>query len=157
MNIFILQHTDLNIALIPHVVWSHNDDRTTLNKLYQQYKSCGRIILLEDCNSMELKGYISQYRFLITARTHASIAGYSTGVPTLVVGYSVKAVGIASDLFGTAKNYVLPVNALSREEELTEAFSWLMKQEENIRNHYSQHLNNYIAGLNLIDELPIFK
>ena len=70
MNIFILQHTDLNIALIPHVVWSHNDDRTTLNKLYQQYKSCGRIILLEDCNSMELKGYISQYRFLITARTH---------------------------------------------------------------------------------------
>lgn len=154
---FILQHTDLNIALIPHVVWSHNDDRTTLNRLYQQYKSSDRIILLEDCNAMELKGYISRCRFLIAARTHASIAGYSTGVPTLVVGYSVKAVGIASDLFGTAKNYVLPVNALSREEELTEAFSWLMKQEENIRNHYSQHLNNYIAGLNLIDELPIFK
>lgn len=154
---FILQHTNLNIALIPHVVWSHNDDRTTLNRLYQQYKSSDRIILLEDCNAMELKGYISRCRFLIAARTHASIAGYSTGVPTLVVGYSVKAVGIASDLFGTAKNYVLPVNALSREEELTEAFSWLMKQEENIRNHYSQHLNNYIAGLNLIDELPIFK
>lgn len=154
---FILQHTDLNIALIPHVVWSHNDDRTTLNKLYQQYKSSDRIILLEDCNAMELKGYISRCQFLIAARTHASIAGYSTGVPTLVVGYSVKAVGIASDLFGTAKNYVLPVNALSREEELTEAFIWLMKHEENIRNHYSQHLNNYIAGLNLIDELPIFK
>lgn len=154
---FILQHTDLNIVLIPHVVWSHNDDRTTLNKLYQQYKSSDRIILLEDCNAMELKGYISRCRFLIAARTHASIAGYSTGVPTLVVGYSVKAVGIASDLFGTAKNYVLPVNALSREEELTEAFIWLMKHEENIRNHYSQHLNNYIAGLNLIDELPIFK
>lgn len=154
---FILQHTDLNIALIPHVVWSHNDDRTTLNKLYQRYKSSDRIILLEDCNAMELKGYISRCRFLIAARTHASIAGYSTGVPTLVVGYSVKAVGIASDLFGTAKNYVLPVNALSREEELTEAFSWLMKHEGNIRNHYSQHLNNYIAGLNLINELPIFK
>lgn len=154
---FILQHTDLNIALIPHVVWSHNDDRTTLNKLYQQYKSSSRIILLEDCNAMELKGYISRCRFLIAARTHASIAGYSTGVPTLVVGYSVKAVGIASDLFGTAQNYVLPVNALSREEELTEAFSWLMKHEESIRNHYSQHLNDYIAGLNLINELPIFK
>lgn len=154
---FILQHTDLNIVLIPHVVWSHNDDKTTLNKLYQQYKSSDRIILLEDCNAMELKGYISRCRFLIATRTHASIAGYSTGVPTLVVGYSVKAVGIASDLFGTAQNYVLPVNTLSREEELTEAFSWLMKHEENIRNHYSQHLNNYIAGLNLIDELPIFK
>lgn len=154
---FILQHTDLHIALIPHVVWSHNDDRSTLNMLYQKYINSDRVILLEDCNAMELKGYISRCRFLIAARTHASIAGYSTGVPTLVVGYSVKAVGIASDLFGTAKNYVLPVNALSRKEELSEAFDWLMKHEENIRNHYSQRLNNYIAGLSLIDELPIFK
>lgn len=125
--------------------------------LYQKYINSDRVILLEDCNAMELKGYISRCRFLIAARTHASIAGYSTGVPTLVVGYSVKAVGIASDLFGTAKNYVLPVNALSRKEELSEAFDWLMKHEENIRNHYSQRLNNYIAGLSLIDELPIFK
>lgn len=154
---FILQHTDLHIALIPHVVWSHNDDRSTLNMLYQKYINSDRVILLEDCNAMELKGYISRCRFLIAARTHASIAGYSTGVPTLVVGYSVKAVGIASDLFGTAKKYVLPVNALSRKEELSEAFDWLMKHEENIRNHYSQRLNNYIAGLSLIDELPIFK
>lgn len=154
---FILQHTDLHIALIPHVVWSHNDDRLTLNMLYQKYANSDRVILLKDCNAMELKGYISRCRFLIAARTHASIAGYSTGVPTLVVGYSVKAVGIASDLFGTAKNYVLPVNALSRKEELSEAFDWLMKHEENIRNHYSQRLNNYIAGLSLIDELPIFK
>lgn len=55
----------------------------------------------------------------IGARTHATIAAYSSLVPTLVVGYSVKARGIARDLFGTEKNYVLPVQLLRKEEDLT--------------------------------------
>ena len=41
---------------------------------------------------------IAQCELLVCCRTHASIAGYSTGVPTLVLGYSVKAEGIAADL-----------------------------------------------------------
>ncbi len=52
-------------------------------------------------------------------RTHATIAAYSTGVPTLVVGYSVKARGIARDLFGTEDGYVLPVQQLKESDELT--------------------------------------
>ena len=31
----ILKETNYNIALIPHVVWTHNDDRTVLNQLYK--------------------------------------------------------------------------------------------------------------------------
>ena len=54
----------------------------------------------------------------IGARTHSTIAAYSSGVPTLVVGYSVKAKGIAKDLFGTEENYVLPVQALKEENNL---------------------------------------
>ena len=37
---------------------------------------------------------------------------YSSCVPTLVVGYSVKARGIARDIFGTEDRYVLPVQSL---------------------------------------------
>lgn len=154
---FILQNTSYSIALIPHVVWSHNDDRLVLKSLYEKYKDSGRIFMIEDCNAMQLKGYISRCRFLVAARTHASIAGYSTQVPTLVVGYSVKAVGIASDLFGTAQNYVLPVHAFSAKDDLAKAFIWLMKNEEKIRNHYTQNLSTYISGLNFINELSIFK
>lgn len=153
---FILRHTAYSIALIPHVVWTHNDDRSVLKILYEKYKQSGRIIMIKDGNAMLLKGYISQCRFLIAARTHASIAGYSTQVPTLVVGYSVKSVGIASDLFGTPKNYVFPVNLLSRKEELAEAFVWLMDNEEKIRNHYAQNLSKYISGLDSINELSLF-
>lgn len=97
----ILATSDMSVALIPHVVWSHNDDRKPLLLLYNKFRDTGRIYLQEDCNACELKSVISRCRFMVVARTHASIAAYSTGVPTLVVGYSVKAHGIAKDLFGT--------------------------------------------------------
>lgn len=50
--------------------------------------------MIEDAPCGDLKGYISRCRFLVAARTHASIAAYSTGVPALVAGYSVKARGL---------------------------------------------------------------
>ena len=60
----------------------------------------GRVVFFEDHNCMELKGIISKCRFFVGARTHSTIAAYSMGIPTLVVGYSVKARGIARDLLG---------------------------------------------------------
>jgi polysaccharide pyruvyl transferase WcaK-like protein len=93
---------------------------------------------------MELKYLISRCRFFLGARTHATIAAYSSCVPTLVVGYSVKARGIARDLFGTEDGYVLPVQDLCRAEELTEAFMKLMAHENVIRNHLVAFLPGYI-------------
>ena len=139
----ILSETTMNIALIPHVVWRHNDDRIPLNHLYQKYKGTQRVVMIEDHNAMILKGYISRCRFLIAARTHASIAGYSTGVPTLVVGYSVKAKGIATDLFGTETNYVIPVDQFKSINDLSDTFEWLMKSEKQIINRYQEHLSAY--------------
>ena len=91
----------MQVALIPHVVWSHNDDRKPLSQLYEMFKDTGRVVMIEDHNAEELKGYIARCRLMVVARTHASIAAYSTQVPTLVVGYSVKARGIAKDIFGS--------------------------------------------------------
>ena len=89
--------------------------------------------MIDDQNCMELKGIISRCRFFIGARTHATIAAYSTGVPTLVVGYSVKARGIARDLFGTEEGYVLPAHSLENENELLSAFRSLIRKEDSIR------------------------
>lgn len=150
---FIVSRTQMQIALIPHVVWSHNDDRKPLTCLYEHYKDTNRVILLDDHNSMELKGYIARCRFLVAARTHASIAGYSEKVPTLVVGYSVKAKGIAMDLFGTDENYVIPVSSLSQPDTLTKHFEWLMKMEDKIRNYYDVRLPNYISEISKLDSL----
>lgn len=129
----ILNETKMGVLLIPHVVWKAVDDRTVLNEIYNRYKSSGRVFLAEDASCEVLKGYIARCRYFIGARTHATIAAYSSGVPTLVVGYSVKAKGIARDLFGSEEHYVLPVQQLQNPDDLAEAFVWLCRNEEEIR------------------------
>ena len=143
---YILQNTQMNIALIPHVIWENNNDLEPLTKLYRQFKHTGRVCLIDKpYNAMELKGIISQCRFMVAARTHASIAAYSTQVPTLVIGYSVKARGIARDIFGTEEGYVLPVQGLKEQDEVTRAFVNLMANEAKIRAHYKEFMPGYIA------------
>lgn len=140
---WIIEHTDMQIALIPHVVWKNNDDRKPLSGLYEKYKLTERLLQIPDGSCEELKGYISQCRFFVGARTHATIAAYSTCVPTLVVGYSVKAAGIAQDLFGSAEHYVLPVQSLKDPQDLVQGFQWLMEQENSIREHLQKKIPDY--------------
>ena len=129
----ILQTTDDCVALIPHVMWNYNDDRLTLKELYRGFEANARVMIFPDMSCQKLKYIISRCRAFIGARTHATIAAYSSCVPTLVVGYSVKARGIARDLFGTEDNYVLPVQTLEDPEELIQAYDWMMEREQTIR------------------------
>lgn len=149
---WILQNTDRDIALIPHVVWPSSDDRVPLGQLYEEFKDTGRVFMVEDQNCMQLKDIISGCEFFVGARTHATIAAYSTRVPTLVVGYSVKARGIARDLFGTEEGYVLPVQQLKEKEDLTEAFKVLYARKDEIRNHLTDTMPGYIAGIQAAKE-----
>ncbi len=142
----ILNTTDMAVALIPHVVWSYNDDREPLRKLYEQFKDTGRVVLIEDADCRVLKGYISRLRFFVGARTHSTIAAYSTCVPTLVVGYSVKAKGIARDLFGTVEPYVLPVQDLKEPGDLTAAFRRIQILEDDMRACLQGAMPEYIAS-----------
>lgn len=139
----ILETTDNGIALIPHVVCPGNDDREILNRFYEEFRQTGRVVLIQDHNCMELKGYIARCRLFIGARTHATIAAYSSCVPTLVLGYSVKSKGIARDLFGTEDHYVLPVQQLRDADELAAGFEWLLANEEAIRSHLQSVMPEY--------------
>lgn len=140
---YILKNTDYNILLIPHVVKSETDDRQTLTPLLNKFIETGRVIQVKDCNCMKLKYIISQCRMFIGARTHATIAAYSTGVPTLVAGYSIKARGIAKDIFGKDENYVIPVQSFTRKTDLTKAFLWMCDHEQQIRNHLNDKMPEY--------------
>lgn len=142
---WILGETSFDIALIPHVMWTQSDDRIPLNELYREFCDTGRVKMIEDNNAERLKGIISKCRFMVAARTHASIAAYSTCVPTLVVGYSVKAKGISKDIFGSYEDYVLPVQNLESPDDLTDKFKWMVDYETEIRNHLSSFMPGYIA------------
>ena len=141
---YIIEKTDMQVALIPHVVWNYNDDRIPLRQIYEMFKDTNRVVMIDDHNAEELKGYIARCRFMVVARTHASIAAYSTQVPTMVVGYSVKARGIAKDIFGTEKNYVVSAQSIRKETELLDGFKWLVENESEIKMHYKKVMPEYI-------------
>lgn len=148
---YIIENTDMQIALIPHVIWERNNDMKPITALYEFFDKQGlsnRIVIIPDCSCEELKGYISKCRFFVGARTHSTIAAYSSLVPTLVVGYSVKAVGIAKDLFPEydVDNMVLPVQKLQNEGELTERFLWIMEHESAIRFHLERTMPGYLSS-----------
>lgn len=140
---FIIQKTNMNVALIPHVVWNNNDDRKPLFELYKKFENTNRVCMINDCNCMQLKGYIARCRFFIGARTHATIAAYSSCVPTLVVGYSIKAKGIAKDIFGTYENYVIPVQSFQKKDDLKNTFIWIYEHEKMIKEHLNNVMPEY--------------
>ena len=139
----ILEETEFNIALIPHVVKRGNDDRVVLQRLYNETDKKKRLFIIEDQNCLQLKDIISKCVCFIGARTHATIAAYSTGVPTLVIGYSIKARGIAKDLFGTSEHYVLPVQTLANRKDLYMAYRWIMKHQNEIKNRLKTYMPEY--------------
>lgn len=141
---YIIDNTNMSIALIPHVVWEDNDDRIPLMELYNEYANSGRVVMIQDCSCEKLKGYISHCRFFVGARTHATIAAYSSCVPTLVVGYSVKARGIARDLFGTEDGYVMPVQELKNYDSLKNAFEKIIDKESEINSVLNSKIPLYI-------------
>lgn len=141
---YIIENTDMKIALLPHVVVETNDDRIPLKRLYEKFKDTGRVIMIEDNNCMVLKYYISKMKYFIGARTHATIAAYSSCVPTLVVGYSTKSKGIAKDLFGTSDNYVLNIYDMKSKTDLTNNFKWIMKNEDVIKNTLDKIMPEYV-------------
>jgi polysaccharide pyruvyl transferase WcaK-like protein len=137
-----LLNTDYYIAFIPHVFWSHNNDLDFLLELKKHFINNPRVLLFVENRSDKIKGIISQCRFFIGARTHSVIAAYSSMIPTLAIGYSVKAIGIAKDIFGSSDNYVIPINEISNNQVLINKFDWIIKNEKIIRTH----LNNFMPG-----------
>ncbi|HOQ38039.1 MAG: polysaccharide pyruvyl transferase family protein [Dethiobacteria bacterium] len=141
---YIICNTDMQIALIPHVTRENDNDLVPLTMLYEQFKQTGRVILFGDhYNCMELKGFISRCRIFVGARTHATIAAYSTCVPTLAVGYSVKATGIARDIFGSEERMVISVQELEHENDLLNAFKYIQENEDTIRKHLQNFMPSY--------------
>ncbi len=144
---YIIKYTESNVALIPHVTWVTNNDLGPLKQLYEIFKDSKRVILIgEGFNAPQLKGFISRCRMFIGARTHATIAAYSTCVPTLVLGYSVKARGIVKDVFDNENDLVLSIPKMSDEKQLIKAFEGLHEREEDLRFHLQNIMPGYIES-----------
>lgn len=95
---------DHEIYLIPHVVSPNGGDHTFMSKVLSivDDKLKHRFHLVgQEYNASELKWIISNFECFVGARTHSTIAAFSTYVPTVSLAYSIKAIGINKDIFGS--------------------------------------------------------
>lgn len=140
----LLKETRLSVLLVPHVspldggTWN-NDELFNQQLLAALGGATSRLSAVPGgLNAAQLKHVVSQLRYLIAGRTHATVAAFSTGVPTISIAYSVKAKGINRDLFGH-EGYVLETPLLSG-ETLWAAYQKLAADEQTLLVHYQQHL-----------------
>lgn len=92
----IFEKTDYCIALVPHVEVSVDNDFEALSQLHGDESRIFRVPV--GLSAAEYKYIIGHSELCGAARTHATIAAWSSLVPTVAVGYSAKARGIADDL-----------------------------------------------------------
>ena len=78
-------------------------------------------------------------------------------MPTLVVGYSVKARGIARDLFGDEERYVLSVQEITEKDILFKKFRWILQNEGLIKkklvNEMPQYAKRVLVAKNYMEQL----
>lgn len=124
----------VRVALVPHVVcpWNPPDDdlsylarvRAALPAEIQHDVT----LLPAGMGARGTKRLISSLSVLIASRMHCAIAGISIGVPTLLLSYSDKSLGMAEYVYGD-RSWVLPV-ASSPESIIVAANSLLSNAPE---------------------------
>jgi len=124
----------MSIVLIPHVAV---DKKFMEEALFDSMKKYPDIKMINsNLNSAQMKWVISQSKLIVAARTHATIAAFSTSVPTLSLGYSVKAIGLNKLLFGSTE-YLLCGNEI-RPESIMTKIALIMKNELEIKQILNQ-------------------
>lgn len=92
------------VLLIPHVQESYSDDRVIATEIWRELKFDNRVtVLASELTASEYKGIISSCDMVLAERMHAAIAGFSSGVCTIPVSYSIKAQGITSQLYKSSE------------------------------------------------------
>lgn len=133
----ILKETDLAVALLPHVDPldgnSNNSDSAFMQQIIDRCGDrSGRLALVRrGLNAAQTKYLVGASRYLIAARTHATVAGWSQHVPTVSIAYSIKARGLNKDLFDTL-DYVLDTPNVSC-DALWAHYRQLTEREKSLR------------------------
>lgn len=140
---YILQSTDYQILLIPHVLWEGQDDRIISNLIKEKYNSHNRISILDsgNLNYCQIRYIISKCYCFIGARTHAVISAYSTCTPAIAIGYSIKSKGIAKDIGMPEETLVDSINI--NNGKLLDAFLYAKRNASNLRKLLSTAMTEY--------------
>lgn len=132
------------ILLIPHVTSPTGDPRMddsifleSIRKRLPVHLQIRVTIVSNELTCDEVKWLISRAEIFIGARTHSTIAAFSTTVPCISIAYSRKAWGINQSLFGHHR-WVQPVKDISS-MSLSERVRKLRLEKDTVRSQLEQN------------------
>lgn len=139
---YILENTDKQILLIPHVMWKGQDDRIICQMITEKYKSDRISVLNSDMlNYGQIRFVISNCYCFIGARTHAVISAYATCTPAIALGYSIKSRGIAKDIGMPEEMVIDTINM--KKGQLLNTFIYLTNNMTALRESLLANVNSY--------------
>ncbi len=129
----LVQATGATIVLIPHVVCDfdpNDDDLAYLRRLKEAIApECQDAVVLRhsDGGFVGAKRDLARCDLVIAARMHCAINALAARVPTLLVAYSRKAVGMAQYVYGNGE-WVLPIDQFANEQVLIDKVRSMLSQ-----------------------------
>lgn len=108
----LMRNINRPVVLVPHVFQTGNNDYVLLKEITRTLQCENLYCVGDNLTAAELKWVISRCQVFAGARTHATIAAYSSCVPTLSFAYSIKARGICRDLYGD-ESLCIPATVLT--------------------------------------------
>jgi colanic acid/amylovoran biosynthesis protein len=130
------------VILVPHVMMHesispNNDDYLFMKRIYDrlpaELKRSVHLYDAREADCRQIKWVISRLRGLVSSRFHATIAGLSTGVPTVTIGYGIKARGLHLDMFGHDQ-WCVDISEAGI-QSLAERLDALLSREQEVRAH----------------------
>jgi colanic acid/amylovoran biosynthesis protein len=143
------------VLIVPHVQDNRisNDDRVITTRLLQRLGYPKNVkAAFGELRAGEFKGLIARSDLLIGERMHACVAGLSTGVPVLSIGYSIKSEGIMGGVLGSdvlKRGLVVPVGEFvgTTDFEAFVAPVWNSRQE--LKDQIRQALPQTVSAASL--------
>jgi colanic acid/amylovoran biosynthesis protein len=119
-----------------------NNDREFMGRIVArlpQYRD--RIVLLEDYDAQQLKWIISNFVAFAGCRMHATVAALSSCVPTISIGYSMKARGLNRDIFGHL-DWLMPIEQMEP-KLFADKVCRLVKEAGEVRRNLQELMPGY--------------
>ena len=135
---------DAHVVLIPHVIcdFNENDDdlryqQSIVNALPKDVASHVEIYD-RDLGFLDAKMQIIKCHLILAARMHCAINALAAGVPTILISYSQKAIGMAKYIYGN-KRWVIPLQEFNSTTVL-DLVQKILAEDQSIRNHLKNRL-----------------
>jgi len=145
----LLRYFSIPILLIPHVTsevgLTSRDDYLFLSRVAKLLKEPEGVMTLDPIyDAAQLKWVISRVRVFAGARTHSTLAAISSCVPTVCIGYSMKARGIAQDVYNHLDWLITGQELVNDPTILRDRFDSLLSNYAEIRSHLEQENPEFV-------------